>query len=183
MDVFRKRIDDLKFQLSQSFWECSPRCCSTRPVLLRKEVKEGIEGWREIAMEERRGIGITVVRLDCHLLHLAGGLQAQGETLREGASGNPTGVAEKGLKVSLLYTQSFSSYSLRMFEAGKDVCWPVTWEMVAPELGEVRSFILQNNFTSLQCHFQQLFCKTILLPFDVTFSNWWNSSYTNGGCS
>ena len=62
----------------------------------------------------------------------------------------------KGLKVSLLYTQSFSSYSLRMFEAGKDVCWPVTWEMVAPELGEVRSFILQNNFSSLRCHFQQL---------------------------
>ena len=46
-------------------------------------------------------IGVTVVSLDCHLLHLAGVLQAQGETLREGASGNPTRVAEKGLKVSL----------------------------------------------------------------------------------
>ena len=50
----------------------------------------------------RRRIGVTVVSLDCHLLHLAGVLQAQGETLREGASGNPTGVTEKGLKVSLL---------------------------------------------------------------------------------
>ena len=97
----------------------------------------------------RRRIGITVVSLDCNLLHLAGGLQAQGETLREGASRNPTGVAEKGLGVSLLYAQSFGSYSLRMFEAGKEVCWPVTWEMVAPELGEVRSFILHLNLTSL----------------------------------
>ena len=47
-------------------------------------------------------IGVTVVSLDCHLLHLAGVLQAQGETLREGASGNPTRVAEKRCGVSLL---------------------------------------------------------------------------------
>ena len=37
-----------------------------------------------------------------------------------------------------------------MFEAGKEVCWPVTWEMVAPELGEVRSFIApQLDFSSM----------------------------------
>ena len=59
-------------------------------------------------------IGITVVSLDCNLLHLAGGLQAQGETLREGASGNPTGVAEKRLMVSLFY-------KIRLFLLFEDV--------------------------------------------------------------
>ena len=79
---------------------------------------------------------------------MTGGLQAQGEALREGAGGNPTGVAEKELVVSLFFPIRLCSYSLRMFEAGKDVCWPVTWEMVAPALGEPRSFILS--------HFQKL---------------------------
>ena len=84
-----KRIDDLKFQLFQSFWECSPHCCLIPPVLLgEKGVKKGMAFGR---------FGVTVVSLDCNLLHLAGGLQAQGETLGEGASGNPTRVPEKGL--------------------------------------------------------------------------------------
>ena len=60
----------------------------------------------------RRRIGVTVVSLDCNLLHLAGGLQAQGETLREGASGNPTRVAEKGLKVSLLAIRTILRFLL-----------------------------------------------------------------------
>ena len=59
-------------------------------------------------------VDITVVSLNCHLLHLAGGLQAEGETLREGASGNPTGVAEKGLMVSLFY-------KIRLFLLFEDV--------------------------------------------------------------
>ena len=63
--------------------------------------------------------------------------------MREGASGNPTGVPEKGLILLTLFDAiSICSYSLRMFEAGKEVCWPVTWEMVAPDLGEARSFIV-----------------------------------------
>ena len=57
-------------------------------------------------------IGVTVVSLDCHLLDLAGVLQAQGETLREGASGNPTGVAEKGPKVSLLAIRTILRFLL-----------------------------------------------------------------------
>ena len=57
----------------------------------------------------RRSISVTVVSLDCHL---AGALQAQGETLREGASGNPTGVAEKGLKVSLLAIRTILRFLL-----------------------------------------------------------------------
>ena len=68
----------------------------------------------------------TIVSLDRDLLHLAGRLQAEGETLGEGAGGNPTRVAGKGTGVSLLNTRIIFSYSLRMFEAGNDECWPVT---------------------------------------------------------
>ena len=71
-------------------------------LLLNSTCFAGEEGVKKKQERLRRRIGLTVVSLDCHLLHLAGVLQAQGETLREGASGNPTGVAEKGLKVSLL---------------------------------------------------------------------------------
>ena len=60
----------------------------------------------------RRSISVTVVSLDCHLLHLAGALQAQGETLREGASGNPTRVAEKRYGVSLLAIRTILRFLL-----------------------------------------------------------------------
>ena len=106
--------DDLQSQPFQSFWENSPRCCSAPLVLLERG-------------ERMKKIGFTtIVSLDRDLLHLAGRLQAQGETLREGSGGNPTRVAGKGTGVSLLNTRIIFSYSLRMFEAGNDECWPVT---------------------------------------------------------
>ena len=88
-------IENLKSPLFQSFWEWSQHCYSTPPVLLERK-KGQIGDWGGES-------DITVVSLDWDFLHLTGVLQAQCETLREGASGNPTGVAEKELVVSVFY--------------------------------------------------------------------------------
>ena len=137
-----KSLLNLHFQLFQSFWGYSQRCCLIPLVLLERSVTLKqflVILWPWLVDSSLIKDLVTIVGLDGDLLYLGGRLKTQGETLRESPSGHPAGVTERyfGKFVS---AESISSYSLRMFEAGKEACWPVTWEMVAPE--PARSFIV-----------------------------------------
>ena len=157
--VLRKRIiiENLKSLLFQSFWECSAHCCSTLPVLL--ETKGSKKGWEDDGWYHR-------CKSQLRPPALGRWFAGSGWNFEGRCQWKPNRSGWKGTNSDqpVLHNPSIS-YSLRMFEAGKEVCWPVTWEMVAPELGEARSFIL--------------------LQFWVAFSNWWNlrSRQCSGRCS
>ena len=140
--IIMKSALNLHFQLFRSFWDYSPRCCLIPLVLLERSVTLKqflVILWPWLVDSSLVKDWVTVVGLDGDLLYLGGRLKTQGETLRESPSGHPAGVTERYFG-EFVSAESISSYSLRMFEAGKEACWPVTWEMVAPE--PARSFIV-----------------------------------------